>query len=429
MRLALSITLLLMLTATSQSPCLAATTTHPQLRDKWALLVGVDSFQDPSMPPNKGNANNVSDLQTVLQNPAWGRFAPDHLMVLTGRKATKSGIEHAIGDWLMKKALPDDLVFVYVSSASIQGPNGEPMVFSYDTLGSEPESSGIDLKVVADDLKRRIQSHNIVMMIDASPVGKAAPDFSKLTEPGVTVITAATGSQQSITNGALNRSIFEHHLSEAIKHGGGTLTVRQIFDYLASTVNADAESAFKSKQNPALAAVPSNAPTLEVALGAPVRNVPHKSFAVGHPIDQLALTRPDLMAGNTVGAPVAAATQAISVKGPASSAKPVRKDDDDDDDDKTAQAVDYGPYIVNMKDSIRKNWKPPKGLESRRVVAVFTILRDGRIVSPTIVESSGNPEVDKSAMDALAATSPLPPLPKGSSRSVDMKYKFEWNVH
>jgi TonB family protein len=410
-RRAISIGVALGITFGTMVPASAAAPVAP-LHDKWALLIGVDSFQDPSVPGNKDSANNVANLAMTLKDVNAGKFGADHVLVLTGNKATKSGIEHAIGDWLEKKALPGDLVFVYLSSASIQGPHGEPMVFSYDTLSSEPELSGLDMHALAMDLKRRIQSNNIVMVIDASPATKTAPDFTKLADLGVTVITAASGNQKSINNGALDRSLFEHHLGDSIRHGGGTLTLRQIFDYLSSTVSSDAEKAFHTSQTPALAVSKTNPATMDIALGAAVKSSYGKrTVSMGHPIDQLALSRPDLL---TAQHPAPAATAAK---------------DDDDDDDKPQKSVDFSSYMTKMKSDIQKNWKPPKGLESRRLVAVFTIARDGRILNPSIVEGSGVPALDKSALDALSAASPLDPLPPGSPRSVDIKYKFDWAVH
>lgn len=389
------------------------------LRDKWALLIGVDTFQDPSVPANKGSANNVASLAATLKDPNFGRFAIDHVQVLTGAKATKAGIEKVVADWLERKALPDDLVMVYISSASIEGAHGEPMVFSHDTLGSEPELSGLDLKALAVELKRRTQSNNIIMFIDATPAGKTGPDFARLSDAGVTVITATSGNQKSINNGVLNISLFEHRLSDAIKHGGGTMTLRQIYDYLASTIEEDARTAFRTSQTPVLAMSRANPGLMDVALGAQVKSSnPRQSVAIGHPIDKLALTRPDLITGQKPAPP------APTVKTPA---KPASDKDDDDEDEPRAD-VDYSGYMAKMKQDIQKNWKPPKGLESRRLVAVFTITRDGRILNPTIVEGSGVPALDKSALDALNAASPLDPLPSGSPRSVDIKYKFDWNV-
>lgn len=391
------------------------------VRDKWALLIGVDTFQDPAVQPNKSNASNAMHLANALKDPSSGRFPADHVTVITGNRATKSGIEKTISDWLLKRALPDDLILLYISSASVTGPNGEPMLFTFDTLGSEPELSALNFKQLAADLRKRIQSKNIVLVVDSSPATKNAPDFASISELGISVLSATSGNQRSQNNGATNTSVFAHRFADAIKANAGNNTLQQIFEIVASTVSADAQQCFSAKQTPTLALATTNPGAAELALGSAPKNVKPGGLAFGHPLNDLALTRPDLLAPKPAGNKPAATNAKPSQPKPAD-------DDEDEDDDKPRPDVDFGSYMTKMKQDIQKNWKPPKGLESRRLVAVFTIMRDGRITSPTIVEGSGIPALDKSAMDALQAASPLDPLPPGSPRSVDIKYKFDWNV-
>jgi len=104
------------------------------------------------------------------------------------------------------------------------------------------------------------------------------------------------------------------------------------------------------------------------------------------------------------------------------------KDDEEDDDQSPDQEVDFAPYMATMKKTIQAKWAPPKGLDQKTVVAVFSIQKDGRIVEPEIVESSGNAGIDQSAMKALSDASPLGPLPKGSPKKVQIRYKFDWKV-
>lgn len=99
---------------------------------------------------------------------------------------------------------------------------------------------------------------------------------------------------------------------------------------------------------------------------------------------------------------------------------------DDEDDD--VQDVDFGPYMTQMKKAIQAKWISPKLTKGKNAVAVFSIQRDGSITDAELAESSGNSEVDASAMAALKAASPLAPLPKGSPKHVQIRYKFEWKV-
>ena len=95
----------------------------------------------------------------------------------------------------------------------------------------------------------------------------------------------------------------------------------------------------------------------------------------------------------------------------------------------TIAAPDFGPYMRDLQRRIKMNWDPPKGNESKRVVLLFRIAKDGRLLSCTVHKSSGLPAADKAAINAVHLTAPFKPLPanfKGSS--VDIQFTFDYNV-
>ena len=90
---------------------------------------------------------------------------------------------------------------------------------------------------------------------------------------------------------------------------------------------------------------------------------------------------------------------------------------------------DFGPYMRELQRRIKMNWDPPKGNESKRVVLLFKIARDGRLLSCSVSKSSGLASADNAAMQAVKLTAPFKPLPanfKGSS--VDIQFTFDYNV-
>jgi len=90
---------------------------------------------------------------------------------------------------------------------------------------------------------------------------------------------------------------------------------------------------------------------------------------------------------------------------------------------------DFGPYMRELQKRIKMNWEPPKGNESKRVVLLFKIARDGRLISHRVYKSSGLPAADRAAMQAVELTAPFKPLPpeyKGDS--VDIQFTFDYNV-
>lgn len=89
----------------------------------------------------------------------------------------------------------------------------------------------------------------------------------------------------------------------------------------------------------------------------------------------------------------------------------------------------WGPYMRNLEQRIKRNWTPPKGDTSKRVVIVFSIGRDGRLLSSKVAKTSGVPLVDRAAMSAIELSAPFPPLPpEFKGQSVPIEFTFDYNV-
>lgn len=90
---------------------------------------------------------------------------------------------------------------------------------------------------------------------------------------------------------------------------------------------------------------------------------------------------------------------------------------------------DFGPYMADLQRRIKMNWDPPKGNESKRVVLLFKIARDGRLLSCSVYKSSGLASADNAAMQAVKLTAPFRPLPANfRGQSVDIQFTFDYNV-
>ncbi len=90
---------------------------------------------------------------------------------------------------------------------------------------------------------------------------------------------------------------------------------------------------------------------------------------------------------------------------------------------------DFGPYMRELQRRIKMNWDPPKGNESKRVVLLFKIAKDGQLRSCSVYKSSGLPSADKAAIHAVQATAPFKPLPPEYKGDViDIQFTFDYNV-
>lgn len=90
---------------------------------------------------------------------------------------------------------------------------------------------------------------------------------------------------------------------------------------------------------------------------------------------------------------------------------------------------DFGPYMRELQRRIKMNWNPPKGNESKRVVLMFKIAKDGRLLSCSVFKSSGLPSADSAAINAVKLTAPFKPLPaEFKGQSIDIQFTFDYNV-
>ena len=72
---------------------------------------------------------------------------------------------------------------------------------------------------------------------------------------------------------------------------------------------------------------------------------------------------------------------------------------------------------------MKRNWDKPV-VESNRVFVEFVVAKDGKLVSVKIINTSCDPGVDDSALNAIKFASPFKPLPAGF---VGEYCKFQFN--
>jgi protein TonB len=92
----------------------------------------------------------------------------------------------------------------------------------------------------------------------------------------------------------------------------------------------------------------------------------------------------------------------------------------------------YAWYVASMRQRISQSWLQsmisPNIMSAPRVYLTFEILRDGTVNNPEITQSSGIPEVDRSALRAILASNPLPPLPPDyAGQSVNVQFYFDFH--
>lgn len=96
-------------------------------------------------------------------------------------------------------------------------------------------------------------------------------------------------------------------------------------------------------------------------------------------------------------------------------------------DDQEAQQKIFELYSQDVQRRIKSVWVSPKGKDALLVVTEFTIHSSGEITDIRLLESSGLPAEDKTALEAIKNSSPLPPLPDGMPPSLVMQFSFSYS--
>ena len=80
----------------------------------------------------------------------------------------------------------------------------------------------------------------------------------------------------------------------------------------------------------------------------------------------------------------------------------------------SGKSFEFIKYNILIGERIRKSWVLPESLKGRtdlETKIAIQIARDGRIADIQIKKTSGNLDLDNSALRAVMKANPLPPLP------------------
>lgn len=191
-------------------------TVNRPIKDKWALVVGISKFKDPSINL-KYAAKDAADFADFLVKEA--HFAPDHVRLLTNEKATREEIMAQLGDkWLPRVANPDDLVLIFFSS------HGSPTqmdvhsvnyLVAHNTDKNSLYATGIPLQQFTDIIKNRVHSDRVVLLMDACHSGAAVGAKGIFRNFGVDANQVAQGTgQMVICSSGANQTSWESKRSE-----------------------------------------------------------------------------------------------------------------------------------------------------------------------------------------------------------------------
>lgn len=220
---------------------------HP-IKNRWALLVGVNSYNDPNFGRLNFCVDDVLDLKEKLKALNYTVIClHDELGHGDSRFSTHDNVEAELIQ-LCKMVEPDDILLVHFACHG-ELLNGKPVLILNNTRLPTLEKTGLSLEEVKQHM-RSSQARRLVLTLDACHMGIETgrgiddPQFIhnayELAE-GFALIAASTAQQKAQEWHGKKHGVFTYYLLEALdgkadRGSKGFVTVDDLKTYLLDTL-------------------------------------------------------------------------------------------------------------------------------------------------------------------------------------------------
>jgi Caspase domain len=242
---------------------------------KWALIVGIASFRDARLNLKFTNKDAAS-MAALLKDPAYGRFAPDHVKLIADSEATTVNVRAGL-NWLAREAAENDLAVIYIAThgtAREQDTAGANYMVTFDTdVKSEDGlySTAIPLVEISNVVRTRLRALKAMVILDTChsqgalsqtvtvPASLSAKMVDHIREgTGRMVMGASQVEESSYESPKYGHGLFTYYLMQGLKEQKGA-PMDKVFEYVKAHVEQDA-AANGWKQHPFFSASDASVP-------------------------------------------------------------------------------------------------------------------------------------------------------------------------
>lgn len=203
---------------------------------RWALVVGVDAYDDPACVPNPVAAQAALSLRDGLA-AAPGTGAQQRLALVTGDTATRAGILTTLRD-MLAQAAPEDVLLLHFSGHAVKAADGGLVLMAKDSLLADPAYTGLPFALVTEGIAAsRVQK--VFITLDTSFAAAAAPAVDRAVQAGKDILLlGATGPNELLPQFTEPRSgPLVHFLTEGLRgpadfSGNLLITAREAAEYV-----------------------------------------------------------------------------------------------------------------------------------------------------------------------------------------------------
>lgn len=203
-----------------------------------AVVVGVSAYDNLPAETALPNARkDASGVARALQDKAGF----DHVFSLVDGQATREGIRSLLQHQVAPLLRPEDTFVFYFEGHGIGADLGTPILLAYDsTLGNAFED-GLDISVLAQDLKQWVKARNTLIVTDAvhrdqvdgiSLFGPSASHWPRL--PSGTMIVSSTQPEAPAKDGSFGQIFLDAVSGKGDANYDGSLTLSEVFTHLVT---------------------------------------------------------------------------------------------------------------------------------------------------------------------------------------------------
>ncbi len=247
-----------------------ATTAYPAYVNRWALLVGISTYQNERLNLQYAH-RDAEALYELLRTPSGGGFEPEKMVLLTNEAATTREITRALRSFL-KKPAREDVVLLYFACHGTPDADRPQNVYllTHDTDPDDVAGTALPMREIDLMLRETLTAERVVILADTchsaaigggpgrrSTAGNeaVAAYLQKVSESkqGVALLTSAEANETSMEDKRWGggHGVFTHFLLEGMRGKAahdGVVTVGRLFEYVRDSVQA--ETGFQ--QHPAI---------------------------------------------------------------------------------------------------------------------------------------------------------------------------------
>jgi hypothetical protein len=247
---------------------------------RYAVVIGISRYRAKQLALKHARAD-AEAVYAFLTGPAGG-VAKDHARLLVDDQATLQNVKAALGEFLAKRAQPQDTVIVYYAGhgapeADLSGYADDGVEKYLVPVDADPAAlftTGLSMGEL-ERILRRIEARRLVVFLDSCFSGAASPGSRTFTAvsggrrvavtseflrrlargSGRIVITASAPNEVSLESDASGHGLFTQFLLSGLRGDAarpdGAVTVLSLYQYLDAQLPVAARASGMS-QHPAL---------------------------------------------------------------------------------------------------------------------------------------------------------------------------------